>query len=54
MKSLAGAFARLTPDGLHTIEFEDENLAVYLDGRLADSVDQQLRQRGIGRLSRTE
>jgi len=54
MKSLVAAFSRLTPDGLHSIEFEDESLVVYLDGRLTGTVDSQLQQRGIGRLSRAQ
>jgi hypothetical protein len=53
MKSLIAAFDG-NQDGLHAIEFADENLTVYLDDTLTTSVDAQLLQRGLTRLSRTE
>jgi S1-C subfamily serine protease len=53
MKSLIAAF-----DGnlneLHSVEFADENLTVQLDEAIATSVDSQLLQRGISRLSRAQ
>ena len=53
MKSLIAAFqGNLGP--LHAIEFSEENLTVYLDEAVTSSVDTQLLQRGIIRLSRTE
>ncbi|MBK1880776.1 PDZ domain-containing protein [Luteolibacter pohnpeiensis] len=53
MKSLKEAFDSNTGD-LHSIEFDDENFTVYLDGTVSDFVDKQLLQRGITQLSRTE
>jgi S1-C subfamily serine protease len=53
IKSLVEAF-NLPSNGLHSIEFLDESLAVYLDERIAASVDRKLVQRGIGRLSKVE
>lgn len=53
MKSLIKAFEE--HDGLlHSIEFADENLTVNLDEAISTSVDSQLLQRGITRLSRVE
>jgi hypothetical protein len=53
MKSLIKAFEE--HDGLlHSIEFADENLTVNLDEAISTSVDSQLLQRGITRLSRAE
>ena len=53
MKSLIAAF-----DGnmneLHSIEFDEENLTVYLDDSVTTAVDSQLLQRGITRLSHVE
>lgn len=37
---------------LHAVEFEDENLVLYLDPRMCDQVDQSLRSRGLNRLFR--
>jgi S1-C subfamily serine protease len=53
MKSLVAAFKQPS-NGLHSIEFQDESLVVYLDDRVSEAVDRKLIQRGIGRLSRTE
>jgi hypothetical protein len=53
MKSLIAAF-KGHPGPLHAIEFSEENLTVYLDEAVTSSVDAQLLQRGITRLSRTE
>jgi S1-C subfamily serine protease len=53
MKGLIKAFDE--HDGeLHTVEFADENLTVNLDETISISVDSQLLQRGITRLSRAE
>lgn len=54
MKSLIVAFDGHAPGSLHSIEFADENLTVYLDGGVSASVDAQFLQRGIPRLSRAE
>lgn len=53
MKTLVDAFARNTEE-LHSIEFAEEDFTIYLDRVVTDTVDEQLMQRGIGRLSRTE
>ena len=53
MKSLKEAFEGHADD-IHTIEFADENLTVYLDELISSEVDSQLLQRGISLLSRTE
>lgn len=53
MKSLKQAFDGLT-EPLHSIEFDQEDLKLYLDEALAAQVDSQLLERGINRLSRTE
>jgi hypothetical protein len=53
MKSLVEAFKKPS-NGLHSIEFQDESLIVYLDDRVSETVDRKLIQRGIGKLSRTE
>jgi hypothetical protein len=42
------------PNELHSIEFSDENLTVYLDDTVTSSVDTQLLERGITRLSHVE
>jgi len=39
---------------LHAIEFTEDKLTVYLDAKLATSIDQQLIQRGITRLAHAE
>jgi S1-C subfamily serine protease len=53
MKDIIKAFEEHTGE-LHTIEFADENLTVNLDEAISTSVDSQLLQRGITRLSRAE
>lgn len=53
MKALIEAFKE-APDGMHSIEFDEENFTVYLDNRVSGGVDDQLMQRGIPRLSRAE
>lgn len=53
MKTLVEAFEAKTGP-LHTIEFIDETIVVYLDDRISTAVDQALLQRGIPALSRTE
>ncbi|MFT3992376.1 MAG: PDZ domain-containing protein [Luteolibacter sp.] len=52
MNDLISAFnSNLQP--LHSIEFLDENLTIYLDENTSTAVDTQLVKRGIGKLSRT-
>ncbi len=53
MKSLIAAF-KVNPGELQSIEFAEENLTVYLDDTVTTTVDEQLLQRGITRLSRAE
>lgn len=53
MKSLIAAFEGNTNE-LHSIEFDEENLNVYLDDSISTAVDAQLLQRGITRLSHIE
>lgn len=53
MKDLIKAFEEHAGE-LHTIEFADENLTVNLDEAISTSVDSQLLQRGLTRLSRAE
>ena len=53
MKSLMEAFKKGT-DGLHSIEFDEENLTVQLDELATGAVDKQLLQRGLPRLSRVK
>lgn len=53
MKSLIKAFDGHVGE-LHSIEFADENLTVNLDDSISTSVDTQLLQRGITRLSRAD
>ena len=53
MKSLIAAFDS-NMDELHSIEFDEENLSVYLDDTVSTAVDSQLLQRGITRLSHVE
>ncbi len=54
MRSLIAAFEKKPGDGLHSIEFAEENLTVYLDDAVTTDVDAQLLQRGISRLSRAD
>ena len=53
LKGLIRAFED-NPGELHSIEFAEENLTVYLDDAVTTRVDVQLQQRGINRLSRAE
>ena len=53
MKGLIAAFEG-NQGKLHSIEFADENLTVYLDDAVTTTVDEQLLQRGITRLSHAE
>jgi len=53
MKSLIKAFDT-NMNELHSIEFSDEDFTVYLDEAVSTSVDSQLLQRGLNRLSRAE
>ncbi len=50
MKELIAAFDESRE--LHSIEFKDEKLAVHIDEAVSSSVDSQLLQRGIRKLSR--
>jgi S1-C subfamily serine protease len=52
MNALIAAFDEPT-DGLHSIEFDDEDFPIYLDEMVSNAVDEQLLQRGIAPLSRT-
>ncbi|MCH7228651.1 PDZ domain-containing protein [Haloferula sp. A504] len=54
IKSLVEAFGATPADGLHSIRFDNQDFAVYLDDVLATNVDTQLLQRGLTKLSRTE
>ncbi len=54
MKTLIEAFGKPNADGLHSIEFMEENFTVYLDESISTSVDSALLQRGLNRLSRAE
>ncbi len=53
MKSLIDAFDKNT-NPLHSIEFDEENMTVYLDDSITTEVDSQLLHRGISRLSRAD
>ena len=53
MKGLIAAF-KGNMNELHSIEFAEEDFTVYLDDSVSTTVDAQLLQRGITRLSRAE
>jgi predicted transport protein len=53
MKGLIEAF-KGNPEALHSIDFADENLTIYLNDSVSNAVDQQLLQRGISQLSRAK
>jgi hypothetical protein len=53
MKSLVEAFKKGS-NGLHSIEFDEENLTVQLDEATTSAVDKQLLQRGLPKLSRVK
>ena len=54
MKSLITAFNEVPGDGLHSIEFDQEEFKIYLDEVVSTQVDGQLLQRGLTKLSRAE
>lgn len=54
MKTLIAAFDKPNADGLHSIEFMEEDFTVYLDEAVSTMVDSTLLQRGLNRLSRAE
>jgi S1-C subfamily serine protease len=54
MKTLIGAFDKPNAEGLHSIEFMEEDFTVYLDESVSTMVDSALLQRGLNRLSRAE
>ena len=54
MKTLIEAFEKPNADGLHSIEFMEEDFTVYLDETISTTVDSALLQRGLNRLSRAE
>lgn len=49
MQDLADSFA-LRNTGMHSIEFVDEHIIIYLDDRISTAVDGQLLQRGLSKL----
>lgn len=53
MKGLIEAF-KGNLNELHTIEFDEEKFTVFLDDTISTTVDTQLLQRGISKLSRAE
>jgi len=52
MTTLIAAFDEPV-DGLHSIEFDDQDFPIYLDELISNAIDEQLLQRGIAPLSRT-
>jgi S1-C subfamily serine protease len=52
MKSLIEAFDAVPADGLHAIQFDDQEFLIHLDEAVSTAVDEQLLQRGLPRLSR--
>lgn len=54
MQTLIDAFDKPAENGLHSIEFLEENFTVYLDEAISTQVDSMLLQRGLNRLSRAE
>ncbi len=54
IRDLAAAFAAVPSDGLHTIEFDDYPMVIYVEDRTSRLVNQQLLQYGIGQLERLE
>jgi S1-C subfamily serine protease len=53
MKTLIAAFKDHSEE-LHSVAFEEEQFTLYLDEATSTAVDNQLLQRGINRLSRTD
>jgi hypothetical protein len=54
MKTLIASFEKPNADGLHSIEFMEEDFTIYLDENISTAVDSALLQRGLNRLSRAE
>ena len=54
MKTLIASFEKPNADGLHSIEFMEEDFTIYLDESISTAVDSALLQRGLNRLSRAE
>ncbi len=54
MKALIESFKKPNADGLHSIEFMEENFTVYLDESISTAVDSALLQRGLNRLFRAD
>jgi S1-C subfamily serine protease len=52
--ALIAALEEVPADGLHAIDFRDEDIDVFLDETVTTQVDGQLLQRGLPRLSRAE
>jgi S1-C subfamily serine protease len=51
MAGLIAAFKE-TPEGLHSIRFDEDDLTIQLDARESDAIDAQLLERGLPSLSR--
>jgi S1-C subfamily serine protease len=51
--SLLSAFRSVAPGGNHHIKFDEAPYEIYLDSAASDTVDKELRQRGLAELSRT-
>lgn len=54
IRDLAAAFAAVPSNGLHTIEFNDYPMVIYVEDRLSRLVNQQLLQYGIAQLERLD
>jgi len=50
IRDLAKAFKKPNAQGLHKIEFEDHPKVIYLDAKMALTINQQLNKYGIGQL----
>ncbi|MCF6313810.1 MAG: PDZ domain-containing protein [Verrucomicrobiales bacterium] len=50
IQDLAEAFKKPNPQGLHKIEFTDHPKVIYLDAKMALTINQQLSKYGIGQL----
>lgn len=51
---LSAALAKVPANGLHTIEFDDYPMVIYVDDRVSRQVNQELLQYGIGQLERLD
>lgn len=51
--SLVSAFRSVAPGGSHHIKFDEAPYQIHLDSAASDTVDAELRQRGLAELSRT-